>query len=111
MTDLERRNPAYQSRASDVHFLTADNMKNPNPHTKLQAIRIADDPVMQRAIQKIYNQGPRMVLELLSTLAEKNIQELAVEQEITHFALLLPGAVQVIGCDQIKCFHPLEVPQ
>lgn len=86
-------------------------MKDTNPHTKPQAIRIADDPVMQRAVQKIYNQGPRMVLELLSTLAEKNIQALAVEHEITHFALLPPGALRAIGCDQIKRFHPLEVPQ
>jgi hypothetical protein len=107
----EVRNGAGQSAASNVLFLRPDNLKHTNPPQKLQVARIADDPVMQTAFQKVYDQGPRMVLELLSALAEKNIQAMAVEKEIKRFALLPPGALRAIGCDRIKPFYPLEVPQ
>ncbi len=107
----EVRNGADQSAASNVHFLSPDSLKHNNPPRRLQVARIADDPVMQQAMQAIYDQGPRMVLELLSTLSEKNMQACAVEKEIKRFALLPPGALRAIGCDRIKPFHPLEVLQ
>lgn len=102
------KSPAVNG-ASEIVFPANFKGKNSNPHSKPQAIRIADDPTMQSAWQRIYDQGPRLGLELLSALAEKNIQAVAVEKEIKHFALLPPGALRAIDCDQIRRFHPLEV--
>lgn len=111
MTDQKRKNPASASRVSEIVWMADFRGNNNNPDHKPQAIRIADDPTMQRAWQRIYDQGPRLGLELLSTLAEKNIQAIAVENEIKHYALLPPGALKTIGCDQIRRFYPLEVPR
>lgn len=106
MTDQKRNSPA--ANGAEIIFL---NHKNNSILSLPQVTRIAEDPVMQMAFQKIYDQGPRICLELISTLAEKNIQAVAVEKEIKRFALLPPGALRAIGCDQIRRFHPLEVPQ
>ncbi len=111
MDSAKQRNGALSSAAPNVHFFSRDNLDTTNTQYKPQAIRIADDPIMQRAVQKIYNQGPRMVLELLSSLAEKNMQAVAVEREIKYFTLLPRNALRAIECDQIRQLHPLEVPQ
>lgn len=94
------------SGASNVYFLTPDSLEHTPRGKPKKAVRIADDPVMQTAFQRVYDQGPRLCLELLSTLAEKNMQTLAVEKEIKHFALLPPGALRAIGGDQVRHHSP-----
>lgn len=107
----ETRSGAGKSAAS-VILVPGNTLKHSNPSQKPQeAIRIAADPVMQQAVQKIHDQGPRMVLELLSTLAESNMLAVAVEREIKRFSQLPPGALRAIGYDQIRRFYPLEVSQ
>lgn len=111
MTLENEKAAVTSSGASNVHFLNPDNMKCSSIGQQSQAIRISDDPVMQSAVQKIYDQGPRYLLELLATLAENYMQANAVEKEIKHFALMPPNALRLIGSSHIQRFAPLEVPQ
>jgi hypothetical protein len=47
MTPENEKAAVDSSGASNVHFLTANNFKDTNPHNKSQAIRIADTQVLQ----------------------------------------------------------------
>ena len=108
MTDQKRRNPAG-GPGSNVHSLTADKTEHSLSLPQRQVSRLAEDPVMGRAVAHICAHGDRAVLELLSTLAEKHIQAIAVEAEIRRFALLPAGALAALGCDRIRHLSPYEV--
>ncbi len=110
MTGQKRRNPAG-GPGSNVHSLTADKTEHSLSLPQRQVSRISEDPVMKRAVARIWAQGDRAVLELLSTLAEKHMQAVAVEREIRRFALLPAEALAALGCDRIRQVNPYEVQQ
>ncbi len=106
----EQKESPLGGGAPNVHVLRLDRLERINKLPQRQVLRIADDPVIQRAVDKIYAQGSRMVLELLNTLAEQYMLGTPIEREIKRHALLPDGALHQMGCDTIRYMPPLQVP-